>query len=74
MSGRNGRMAIFSCVYLLNAELVFFCFLVVLPGGLFVVYIVFYSLLIYLVLNLQQRIAKKKKSAACYFISYFGMN
>ena len=43
-----GRVALFSCVYLLNAELVFLVFGRAVRWS-FVVYIVFYSLLTYLV-------------------------
>ena len=59
VSGRNGRMTIFSCIYLLDAESVFFIVFVVLLGRYLcciVMFMFIYYLLTYLVsLNLQKR-------------------
>ena len=76
---KSGRMVI--SLYLLDAESVFFFVVsfVVLLGRYPCCIITFICVLFFTniscFLNLQQKIAKKKgKSAACYFISYFGMN
>ena len=68
MSGRNGRMAIFSCVYLLDAESVFFVVFVVLLGRYLccgVIYIIYYLLIHFVYWNLQKKIEIQNKRICC---------
>ena len=74
MSGRNGRMAIFSCVYLLDAESVFVVFVV--PLGRYlcrgVIYIIYYLLIRFVYWNLQKNRNSEQASLLSY--SYSGTN
>ena len=74
---KSGRMVI--SLYLLDAESVLFVVSFVVLLGRYPCCIITFICVLFFTniscfLNLQQKTAKKRKSAACYFISYFGMN